>query len=68
VRLSDATPEQMARELMRREIDFMMIVANENDFEVYSPVRIRGVSDRATGNLFSMIRDYLDSLEDLLVD
>ena len=57
--LSKATPQQMAAELRRRGLDFVLIVNDGADLCAYHPTRIS--QDKA--GVFKLIRDYLNHLE-----
>lgn len=61
--LSAATPQQIAEELTTREIDFILIV-NEGKIHIYSPEKIRGRSDQKAAGLFSMVRDFINFMEE----
>jgi hypothetical protein len=62
--LAEATLEQMATELDRRGIDYLLIATDASGaVQMYSPHAISGAADRVAFGMFKMVRDYLNSLE-----
>jgi len=59
--LSDATPEQMACELTKRGLPFVLVATENEETNIYSPDRIDASAD--TVGIYTMLRDYMDHLD-----
>jgi hypothetical protein len=60
--LADATPEQMAMELLRRELPFMLVFDDSEKLVFYSPKLVDIEINLRCGQIFSMVRSYAEHL------
>jgi hypothetical protein len=65
MKLSTATLDQIAHELVSRGLDFVLVAYDPaaEKVSIYSPPRIKGESDRAAAGLFKLVRDYVTLLD-----
>jgi hypothetical protein len=53
----------VAAEVRNRGVDYTLLAVLDDEPCVYMPRKIRGASDRLARGMFTMLRDYLNTIE-----